>query len=126
MTQVSRWTGLEAALLRMARRMTMQEFADQLGVSKRVITKWSNGGRSVRPSPEYQAILDELLHRCTNGERERFDRLLRERDRQRPEDAQRIRWCLVVDVSPGEVARMAQLELAVNAVLDGPFFADPV
>ena len=126
MNQVSRWTGLEAALLRLARRMTVKEFADHLGISSRVVAKWSSFGRSIRPRPEYQAILDESLRRCTDAERERFGHLLKERDRQRPEDAERVRWCLVVDVSPGDPVLMAQLELAVNAVLDRPFFADPV
>jgi transcriptional regulator with XRE-family HTH domain len=124
--EMTRWTGLEATLLRLARRMTVREFADHLGITSRMVSKWSNGGRSIRPRPEYQALLDESLRRCTDAERERLGRLLQERDRQRPEDADRVRWCLVVDVSPGDIARMAQLELAVNAVLDGPFFADPV
>lgn len=126
MNEVSRWTGLEASLLRLARRMTVRAFADHLGISSRTVTTWSTGGRSIRPRPEYQALLDESLRRCTDLEREHFHRLLQERDRQRPEDADRIRWCLVVDVSPGDAVLMAQLELAVNAVLDGPSFADPV
>jgi hypothetical protein len=120
------WTGLEATLLRLARRMTVRAFANHLGITSRMVTKWSTGGRSLQPRLEYQALLDESFRRCTEGERERFVRLLRERDRQRPEDARRVRWCLVVDVSPGDITRMAQLELAVNAVLDGPFLDEPV
>jgi hypothetical protein len=33
---------------------------------------------------------------------------------------QRVRWCLVVDVPPGDPVLVARLELAVNAVLEGP------
>jgi len=124
--QVTSWTGLEATLLRLARRMTIREFADHLGITHRTVTKWNSAGRSMRPHPEYQALLDESLRRCTDAERERLGQLLQERDRQHPEEADRVRWCLVVDVAPGDIARMAQLELAVNAILDGPLFADPL
>lgn len=124
MSLVDNWTGLEASLLRLARRMTVKQFAEHLGISSRTVTQWSTGGRSIRPRPEYQAVLEESLRRCTDVERERFEQLLAERNRRRPVETDRVRWCLVVDVPPGDPVLVAQLELAVNAVLRGPFDED--
>jgi hypothetical protein len=117
---VGNWTGFEATLLRLARRMTVRQFAAHLGVTSRMITRWSTGGRSIRPRSEYQAVLDESLRRCTEVERRRFEQLVQERNRRPTEAMQRVRWCLVVDVPPGDPVLVAQLELAVNAVLEGP------
>jgi transcriptional regulator with XRE-family HTH domain len=117
--QVTRWTGLEATLLRLARRMTVREFASHLGITSRTVTKWTSGGRLMRPRAEYQTLLDESLRRCTEPERERFGQLLREQGVQRRGDGGRVRWCLMVDLSPGDLALMSELERAVKAVLDG-------
>jgi transcriptional regulator with XRE-family HTH domain len=124
MTLPGDWTGLEASLLRLARRMTTREFAAHLGIAARTVTKWSSGGRSIVPRLEYQMLLDESLRRCTGDERQRFEQLLRERVRQLPKPLQRVRWCLVVDVPPGDPVLVAQLEMAVNQVLMGPFNDD--
>jgi hypothetical protein len=117
---VGGWTGLEATLLRLARRMTVRQFSAHLGITARMITRWGTGGRSIRPRPEYQAVLDESLRRCTEAERQRFEQLLQERSRRPTEAMHRVRWCLVVDVPPGDPVLVARLELAVNAVLEGP------
>jgi hypothetical protein len=119
MNQVTRWTGQEATMLRLARRMTLREFANHLGITHRTVTKWNSAGRSMRPRPEYQALLDESLRRCTDTERECFAQLLQELRH----DAGRVRLCLVVDVAPRDVARLGQLERAVNAALDGTSYA---
>jgi hypothetical protein len=76
------------------------------------------------PRLEYQLLLDESLRRCTSEGQRRFEPLLRERDRRPPEVLNRVRWCLVVDVPPGDPVLVAQLELAVNQVLVGPFSYD--
>lgn len=125
MSVMGDWTGLEATLLRLARRMSVREFADHLGITSRMITRWSTGGRSIRPRPAYQAVLDESLNRCSPAERQRFERLLEERNR-RPDPVERVRWCLVVDVPPWDSLLVAQLELAINAVLDGHPLTDSV
>jgi hypothetical protein len=121
---VGRWTGLEATLLRLARRMTVRQFSDHLGITSRMIARWSNTGRSIQPRTEYQLVLDESLRRCTDSERQRFEQLLHERDRRPPEALDRLRWCLVVEVPPSNPALVAQLELAVNDVLMSPFNDD--
>jgi hypothetical protein len=56
MNQIGRWTGLEATLFRLARRMTVKEFADHLGTMSRIIGRWSSRGRSIRPRREYQTV----------------------------------------------------------------------
>jgi hypothetical protein len=117
MNRVGDWTGWEASLLRLARRMTVRQFAEHLGITSRMITRWSTGGRSIRPRSEYQAVLDESLRRCTAAERHRFQQLLEEHGRRSTMPSQRLRWCLVIDVPPGNPALVAHLELAINAVL---------
>jgi transcriptional regulator with XRE-family HTH domain len=72
MTDVDTWTGVEARRLRLARRMSVREFAAHLGVSDRLVSKWEAGGHDIRPREVNQAALDESLRRCTEVERRRF------------------------------------------------------
>lgn len=60
---VMQWTGREASALRLALRMTTEEYADHLGVAARTVTKWNtNPGRVV--VPEIQRVLDTVLDRA--------------------------------------------------------------
>jgi transcriptional regulator with XRE-family HTH domain len=72
MTDVDTWTGVEARRLRLARRMSVREFAAHLGVCDRLVSKWEAGGQRMRPREVNQAALDESLRRCTEVERRRF------------------------------------------------------
>lgn len=73
MTTVPRWTGREARALRDAKRMTVREFAAHLGVAARTVSKWDLGWDRHVPGPESQAMLDTVLRRAGDAERERFD-----------------------------------------------------
>jgi transcriptional regulator with XRE-family HTH domain len=76
--QVAQWTGVECRALRLARRLSTREFAEQLGISDRIVSKWEVGGRSAIPRPFSQQILDIALERSSEVERERFVQLRRE------------------------------------------------
>lgn len=69
---VLEWTGAEARALRRARRMSVRDLADHLGVSHRMVSKWEAGGERIQPRPVNQAALDESLRRADAVERERF------------------------------------------------------
>jgi transcriptional regulator with XRE-family HTH domain len=69
---VQRWTGRETRLLRHSLRLTVREFAEDLGVDPRTVTKWESGGAGRQPRPELQRALDTVLHRAGDGERRRF------------------------------------------------------
>lgn len=56
---VQRWSGLEIRALRAALRMSVRQFADHLGVSPRLVSKWESGTTS--PRPANQSMLDEAL-----------------------------------------------------------------
>jgi transcriptional regulator with XRE-family HTH domain len=83
------WTGVEARRLRLARRMSVREFAAHLGVTDRIVSRWEAGGYKMRPREVNQAALDESLKRCTAEERQRF--------RHMGADAT-VRTCLVVEL----------------------------
>lgn len=67
------WGDREIRALRDARRMSLREFAEYLGVSARVISKWEAGAR---PRPVNQHALDSALDACDGDERERFAQIL--------------------------------------------------
>jgi len=71
-TTVEQWTGQEAKTLRAALRMTILDFAEYLGVSPRTVANWESKGQSVRPTPQYQAVLDTALSRASEEARSRF------------------------------------------------------
>jgi formylglycine-generating enzyme required for sulfatase activity len=69
---VPQWSGREVRALRAARRMSLREFADHLGVSKRVVTKWEAGGPSAHPGRANQEALDASLALAPTEVRARF------------------------------------------------------
>ncbi|MGL4339323.1 MAG: helix-turn-helix domain-containing protein [Nocardioides sp.] len=71
---IQQWTGTEARQLRAALRLSMEGFAEKLGVSPRTVTRWEGRGETLIPRPETQAMLDTMLSRASVGERGRFGR----------------------------------------------------
>lgn len=69
---MEQWTGAEAGALRRALRMSLREFADRLGISHRVVSRWEAGGRDLTPRPVNQQALDTLLEWSDSGARQRF------------------------------------------------------
>lgn len=52
--------------------MSIREFAEQLGVSDRMVSKWEAAGEQIRPRPVNQAALDTLLARAAPDVLARF------------------------------------------------------
>lgn len=75
-TLVVTWTGREAAALRKAKRMTLEEFAGRLGISVRMVSKWEAAGARVIPREVNQAALDSVLSASTAEEVGRFRLLI--------------------------------------------------
>lgn len=73
MATVDQWSGRETRLLRLALRLTVRDFAEDLGVSPRTVSKWEAGGAGHVPRPELQAALDTALARATEEQRARFE-----------------------------------------------------
>jgi hypothetical protein len=73
------WSGHEARALRTARRMSIRDFADHLGVSDRVVSKWEAAGERIHPRPVNQAALDTSLSQCSATTHERFRQLIANR-----------------------------------------------
>ncbi len=61
MPLVTQWTGREVKALREAARMTLLEFAEKLGVSDRIVSRWESDGSESIPRMVNQAALDTLL-----------------------------------------------------------------
>lgn len=81
MPKVDTWTGAEARLLRkVALRMTVREFATELGISPRTVSKWEQAGSSRQPRPHFQAMFDTLLDRADTAAHRRFAQALANRD----------------------------------------------
>ncbi|MGC4809056.1 helix-turn-helix domain-containing protein [Micromonospora sp. DT228] len=72
MPTVQAWTGRETRALRQALRMSIRDFAQDLGVSERTVSKWEAGRDAVRPRPEMQAALDTALSRAEGQAAARF------------------------------------------------------
>ena len=72
MITVRRWSGREVRALREAKRMSVREFADHLGVSDRIVSKWEAGGEQIIPRPVNQAALDTSLSKSTADVHARF------------------------------------------------------
>jgi hypothetical protein len=56
--------------------MSICEFADRLGVSDRMISKWEAGGEGIHPRPVNQAALDTFLSQSSPEAQARFDLLI--------------------------------------------------
>lgn len=76
MTIVRRWTGCEARALRLAKRMSVRQFAEHLGVTTAAVSNWERRGAQVRLRYETQQILDVGLARSVGDVQERFEQWL--------------------------------------------------
>ncbi|MGH3971822.1 MAG: helix-turn-helix domain-containing protein [Pseudonocardiaceae bacterium] len=73
MREVDTWTGADAQLLRIvALRLTVRDFAAELGITARTVSKWEQIGAARRPRPHFQAMFDTLLDRAEQADRARF------------------------------------------------------
>ncbi|MEU5476791.1 XRE family transcriptional regulator [Streptomyces mirabilis] len=68
MTVVVQWTGWEAAQLGRALRLSIREYARQLGVNQSTVQKWRKRGRGIELRGETAEILDAMLRRCDDEE----------------------------------------------------------
>lgn len=73
MATVHRWTGLEARALRLAMRVSVRAFAEDLGVAVRTVSKWEKLLAATEPRPDTQAILDTALGRADTRVHIRFE-----------------------------------------------------
>lgn len=67
--------------------MSVREFADHLGVSDRVVSKWEAAGERIRPRPVNQAALDTSLRLAAPEQVALFAELSRLGRPRRPEPA---------------------------------------
>jgi transcriptional regulator with XRE-family HTH domain len=75
---VHQWTGLEAKALRLALRLSVRAFAQQLGLAVATVSKWESKLADTEPRPDTQAILDTALGRADAAVHLRFETLLSE------------------------------------------------
>ncbi|MFI6644247.1 helix-turn-helix domain-containing protein [Streptomyces sp. NPDC050504] len=78
MATVHHWTGLEAKALRLALRLSVRAFAQQLGLAVATVSKWESKLAGTEPRPDTQAILDTALGRADAAVHLRFETLLSE------------------------------------------------
>ncbi|MFH8609371.1 helix-turn-helix domain-containing protein [Streptomyces sp. NPDC018029] len=78
MATVHHWTGLEAKALRLALRLSVRAFAQQLGLAVATVSKWESKLAGTEPRPDTQAILDTALGRADASVHLRFETLLSE------------------------------------------------
>lgn len=78
MATVHHWTGLEAKALRLALRLSVRAFAQQLGLAVATVSKWESKLAETEPRPDTQAILDTALGRADASVHLRFETLLSE------------------------------------------------
>ncbi|MEO3806609.1 SUMF1/EgtB/PvdO family nonheme iron enzyme [Nonomuraea sp. B1E8] len=76
MATVDKWTGREIRALREAKRMSIRDFAEHIGISDRMVSKWEAGGETIVPRQMNQAALDTVLVRSDPEVHERFERIL--------------------------------------------------
>lgn len=74
MATVRQWTGREARALRQAKRMSVRQFAEHLGLTTAAVSNWERRGEQARLRYETQQILDIDLARSPDDVRHRFDR----------------------------------------------------
>ncbi|MGW3953080.1 helix-turn-helix domain-containing protein [Streptomyces sp. NPDC004752] len=78
MATVHHWTGLEAKALRLALRLSVRAFAQQLGLAVATVSKWESKLAETEPRPDTQAILDTALGRADAAVHLRFETHLSE------------------------------------------------
>ncbi len=76
MATVHHWTGLEARALRLALRLSVRAFAQQLGLAVATVSKWESKLADTEPSPDIQAVLDTALGRADAAVHLRFETFL--------------------------------------------------
>lgn len=75
MRVVSTWTGRTAHLLRVALRMTNEQFADQLQFARRTVFSWNSDPHKV-PTTGNQEVLDDALRGAPEDVQQRFWQLV--------------------------------------------------
>ena len=75
---VTVWSGREARALRTGLRMTIESFAEHLGVAVRTVAKWEAQGPKIVPTAGIQEVLDTALERASPAQQSRFQMLLQE------------------------------------------------
>ena len=75
-TTIRKWTGRESRALREAMRLSQRDFASQLGISGRSVSKWESLGAKFVQRPESQEILDTKLRQVSDEVRARFELIL--------------------------------------------------
>lgn len=100
MDVIGKWTGLTAAQLQDALRMTNQAFAARLGVAERTVAGW-HSRPDVIPRPDMQAALDTLYEGADPLVRLRFREGLR--SAAGPVEAQALRVAIAVVVRHEDV-----------------------
>ncbi|MEU6350159.1 hypothetical protein ABZ896_12610 [Streptomyces sp. NPDC047072] len=78
MATVHHWTGLEAKALRLALRLSVRAYAQQLGLAVATVSKWESKLANTAPRPDTQAILDTALGRADAAVHLRFETHLSE------------------------------------------------
>ncbi|HEX9316559.1 MAG TPA: hypothetical protein VGA71_14265, partial [Actinomycetota bacterium] len=86
MIVIGHWTGREARALRFSLRLTVERFAEHLGVAARTVAKWEAQGSGIAPMPAIQEVLDTALERATPAQQARFQLLLGAAPGRRPGD----------------------------------------
>ena len=76
MATVERWTGVEVKALRQAQRMSLEDFAQHLGVSDRMVSKWEARAETMQIRSANQAALDTSLASSALDIHARFAKLL--------------------------------------------------
>lgn len=74
---IAQWDGRSIAALRLALRLTWEDFAEHLGVATRAVAKWQ-AQPNIVPTLATQQLLDITFARAPDDARRRFDLLLTE------------------------------------------------
>jgi tetratricopeptide (TPR) repeat protein len=82
--RVQQWTGREASALKSALRLSVRDFAAQLGVSARAVSYWDRHGGKISLRPDTQSILDTALAGAPLDVHIRFEQHLESRGTRRP------------------------------------------
>lgn len=69
---IVKWSGVEARALRLARRMSVRQFARHLGFNDAAVANWESRGSEARLRHHTQEVLDTDLARAPDDVRQRF------------------------------------------------------
>lgn len=79
---VEKWSGIEARALRLARRMSVRQFARHLGFNDAAVANWESRGARARLRYHTQEVLDTDLAQAPEDVQQRFIQVLHTDDRQ--------------------------------------------